>query len=413
MNIQKSLSLSLSVSLLASLLVACSSGSSGGSSSNPPAPVVQPATPPFQADKLPEGSDTNGAVLNLASSLIAVPSVASGSSSGYLEITLPADVVSALKSAISSNLPVVINTTQSEKVTITINNSDNSSTVYLLYPVTKSEQSSLQAATNYVAESFTIVADKASTTNLLPVQLTSYTSQPVDAIVYGYNAGGKPGVAVVLPNNNVSQASSAYKTLNECSGVSKVISATVSGGVDYLGVGTDGASTSNVCVASLSNNTITVTNLAVQAPASKYTGTPVKAFGFPTVVNDLNPLVGYWYSGDQIYKVIGKYVNGTPTGTGFLNITSGQPQVTQSGQTNVTFTNVPAAGVIASTYVDNYGNVWVGTNIGSVYVLRLGYTQWSQVSLGTSVIGGSVTMVSNGTNNGATAIAGSNVYNVR
>lgn len=412
MNIQKSLSLSLSVSLLASLLVACSSGSSGGSSSNPPAPVVQPATPPFQADKLPEGSDTNGAVLNLADGLIAVPSVASGSSSGYLEITLPADVVSALDSAISLQLPVVINTTQSEKVTITINNSDKSSTVYLLYSPTKSEQSSLQVATNYVAESFTIVADKASTTNLLPVQDTSDTSQPVNELVYGYNAGGKPGVAVLLPNNNVSGSLAVYKTLNECSGVSKVISATVSGGVDYLGVGTDGASTSNVCVVSLSDE-VTVTNLATQAPASKYTGTPVKAFGFPTVVNDLNHLVGYWYSGNQIYKVIGKYVNGTPTGTGFLNITSGQPQVTQSGQTNVTFTNVPAAGVIASTYVDNYGNVWVGTNIGSVYVLRLGYTQWSQVSLGTGVIGGSVTMVSNGTNNGATAIAGDNVYNVR
>lgn len=412
MNIQKSLSLSLSVSLLASLLVACSSGSSGGSSSNPPAPVVQPATPPFPADTLPPDSDTNGAVLNLASSLIAVPSVASGSSSGYLEITLPADVVSALSSAISSKLPVVINTTQSEKVTITINNSDKSSTVYLLHPPTKSEQSSLQVATNYVAESFTIVADKASTTNLLPVQDTSDTSQPVNELVYGYDAGGKPGVAVLLPNNNVSASLAVYKTLNECSGVSKVISATVSGGVDYLGVGTDGASTSNVCVVSLSDE-VTVTNLATQAPASKYTGTPVKAFGFPSLLNQGNSLVGYWYSGNQIYKVLGSYVNGTPTGTGFLNVTSGQPQVTQSGQTKVTFTNVPSSNIINSTYVDNVGNVWVGTNIGSVYVLRLGYTQWSQVSLGTGVIGGSVTMVSNGTNNGATAIAGNNVYNVR
>lgn len=409
----------LSGSIVASLLVGCgggSCGSCGGGSNPPPAPIVKPAEPPFTPDPVPTGSDTNGAVLNIASGLIAIPSVASGSSGGYLEIAMPADVTSALGTAINSGLPLVINTTQSGQVTVAIKNNDGSSSLYLLSPATKSTQSSLQAATNYVAESFTLVADKINTTITLPVQLTSYLSQPINAILYGYNASGKPGLAVVFPNNNVLQAPSVYRTLNECLGVSNTISATISQGIDYIGVGTTGASTSNVCVASLTNNTITVTNLAVQAPTSKYpsTSTPVKAFGFPALLNQGNNLVGYWYSGNQIYKVLGSYINGTPTGNGFLNVTSGQPQVTQSGQTRVTFTNVPNSNIIYSTYVDNVGNVWVGTNIGSVYVLRVGgYTQWSEVTLGTGVVGGSVTMVTNGTNNGATAVVGSNVYDVR
>lgn len=413
MNLQKI----LFVSVLTSLLVACGGGGGCGGCSGdnpPPAPIVNPATPPFTPDIVPSGSDTNGAVLNISSGLIAIPSVASGSFGGYLEIAMPTDVTAALGSAINSGLPLVINSTSSGQVTIAVRNNDGSSSLYLLSPATKSSQSSLLAATNYVAESFTLVADKINTTNTLPVKLVSYLSQPINAIVYGYNAGGNSGVAVVLPNSNSLQEPSVYKTLNECSGVSNTIATTISQGVDYIGVGTTGASTSNVCVASLANKTITVTNLATQAPTSKYpsTSTPVKAFGFPSLLNQGNSLVGYWYSGNQIYKVLGSYVNGTPTGTGFLNVTSGQPQVTQSGQTKVTFTNVPSSNIINSTYVDNVGNVWVGTTNGSVYVLRVSYTQWSGVSLGSGVVG-SVTMTNNGTNNGATAVVGSSVYDVR
>lgn len=399
------------------ILSACGgvSGVSGGGNSPIP-PTASQATLPFTPDPVPAGSDTNGAVMNLTDGLLAIPSIATGSSGGYLEIALSSDVIAALNAAISADRPLTINTTQSGQVTIAVKNVDGSSSLYLISPNTQSRKS--LSAVSSSAESFTLVADKPSTTNTMPVRLGGFLNEPINAIVYGYNANNKPGLAVVFPNNNALQAQTVYKTLNACSGVSSTLSSTNSQGVDYIGVGTSGASASNVCVASLSNGNIAVTNLSAQAPASKYTSTPVKSFGYPTTLNTGNALVGYWFSQNQIYKVIGSYVNGVPTGSGFLNVTSAQTQVTNAGRTRVTFTNVPAANIIYSTFVDNSGNVWVGTNGGTVFVLRNGYTQWTSVSLGTGVIGGNVTVTNNGTNSGATAVStavsgGTAVYNVQ
>jgi hypothetical protein len=170
--------------------------------------------------------------------------------------------------------------------------------------------------------------------------------------------------------------------------------------------------TSNPCTdekESLSGTNGKFTNLSSQAPAGKYTAGNVNSFGLPSTLNTSTNLLGYWNVGTvgsavNLYRITGTYVNGTPTGNGFLNTTLAGAQTTTNGTTQVTFTGFPTNSSIYTSYVDNTGNLWVGTTNGKVYVLRVGATQWTNTTIpGTSVT--NVTVSSNGTASGATAVA--------
>ncbi len=376
----------LALGLVGGAVVACSSGSSSNSTpaSGPAAPSASPISPP-DGYTIPAGS-ASGAAFNLSGNAIALPS-----SSGYTTFAMPADLTAAISGAGTSAVTV---TSSGSNIVVSLPSGANTLT-YVLTPVAQSSQSqSLQATVATTAESYTYGSAVAQT-NLIAVK--SATQYP-----HGLVFGSADSLVVIPPNS--SGFESASFLINGCAGVSghaSTISASTVNTVSYISVGTSAGS---VCV--FSGSTATWTNLATQAPSGKYTPGNVNNFGFPSTLNTGSTLVGYWNVGTigtaaNIYRVTGYYNNATPTGNGFLNTTSGAEQTTTNGTTKVTFTNVPSTSAIYSSYVDAAGNVWVGTNSGSVYVLRTGATAWTNTALTGAT--GAVTIETNGGTSGATA----------
>lgn len=377
----------LALGLVGGAVVACSSGSSSNSTpaSGPAAPSATAVTPP-NGFTIPAGS-ASGAAFNLSANQLAVPGA-----SGYTTFAMPADLTAAISGAGTSAVTV---TSSGSNIVVSLPSGANTLT-YVLTPVAQSSQSqSLQATVATTAESYTYGSAVAQT-NLIAVE--SATKYP-----HGLVFGSADSLVVIPPNS--SGFESASFPINGCAGVSghaSTISASTVNTVSYISVGTSAGS---VCV--FSGSTATWTNLSSQAPttnANAYTPGYVNNFGFPSTLNTGSTLVGYWNVGTgttNIYRVTGYYKNGTPTGNGFLNTTSGTAQTTTNGTTQVTFTNVPSTSAIYSSYVDAAGNVWVGTTNGSVYVLRTGATAWTNTALTGAT--GAVTVQTNGGTSGATA----------
>ncbi|RTK97590.1 MAG: hypothetical protein EKK64_01120 [Neisseriaceae bacterium] len=187
----------------------------------------------------------------------------------------------------------------------------------------------------------------------------------------------------------------------------------------YMGYGTK-ASKNNVCVVSVvwadsleKNYTYVegITNLAGEAPtgdkANAYNGGAISQLSFPSNLNTMSGngnLVGYWTAANTMYKIFGSFNNGNPVGSGFLNIMSQAPQK-QNGQSNtVKFYNTPQPNKIHSTYVDNSGNIWIGTNNAMIYYLVNGKTSWNSIYAIANVPNAQVNMFTNLTDSGATAM---------
>lgn len=381
----------LALSILTTGVVACGSGgSSGGNSNPPPAPVVDPIAPPAGFD-VPPGS-ASGAAFNLGSGELALPSA-----SGYTTIAMPTDLTTAITQAGGAGSVTV--TTSGGNIVLSMPSTIAGETLtYVLTPLAQATQSKTLQAIATSAESFNYPTN-AVTTPVISVAATVLTPA---GLAFGYSLLGDTGVAIIAPNPN--PPTPVYKSLTSCSsatGTPSAISAVSTQGVVYLGLGT---SSGSVCV--LSGANFSFTNLSTQAPAGKYTAGNVNSFGFPASLNTSTTLVGYWNVGTigtavNLYRVTGTYVNGTPTGNGFLNTTQAGQQTTTNGTTKVTFTNFPTNASIYSSYTDSVGNLWVGTNVGAVYVLRVGATQWTNVALTGAT--GVVTVETNGTASGITA----------
>lgn len=380
----------LALGLIGASIAACNGGGGSSSPANtaPAAPAASPVTPPAGFD-LPAGS-SSGAAFNLSSGEIALPGA-----SGYNTISLPSDVTAALAGAGVANVAV---TSSGGDILLSMPGAVSGTTLtYVLTPLTQAAARQAQA-TATSAESFTYPTSDVKT-NLISVPATSITPA---GLAFGFNANGDTGAAIIAPNSN--PQAPVYTSLNNCAGASgtpSAISATSTNGVAYVALGT---STGTVCV--LSGSNLAFTNLSTQAPVSKYTPGNVNGFGFPASLNTGNTLVGYWNVGTvgtnvNIYRVTGTYVNGAPTGNGFLNTTMAGQQTTTNGTTVVTFTGFPTNSSIYSSYTDSVGNVWVGTNTGAVYVLRTGATQWTNVTLTGAT--GAVSVQTNGASSGATA----------
>lgn len=379
----------LALGLIGASIAACNGGGSSSPANTAPAvPSASPVTPPAGFD-LPAGS-SSGAAFNLSAGEIALPGA-----SGYNVISLPSDVTAALATAGVANVAV---TSSGGNILLSMPGSAPGSTLtYVLTPVVQGTLRQTQA-TATSAESFTYPTADVKT-NVISVPSTSITPA---GLAFGYSLNGDTGAAIIAPNSN--PQAPVYTSLNNCAGASgtpSAISATSTNGVAYVGIGT---STGSVCV--LSGAGLTFTNLSAQAPAGKYTAGNVNGFGFPSSLNTGSSLVGYWNVGTigtnvNIYRVTGTYVNGSPTGNGFLNTTMAGKQTTTNGTTVVTFTGFPTNSSIYSSYTDNAGNVWVGTNAGAVYVLRVGATQWTNLALTGAT--GAVSVQTNGTNSGTTA----------
>lgn len=378
----------LAIGLIGASIVACNSGSSSSGPVGPTAPSASTISPPAGFD-IPAGSPS-GAAFNLSSGEIALPGA-----SGYSVISLPSDVTAALATAGVANVGV---TASGGNILLSIPGANPADTLtYVLTPVAAAASRQTQA-TATTAESFTYPTANVKT-NVISVPATSVTPA---GLAFGYLLNGGTGVAIIAPNSN--PKAPVYTSLTNCSGASgtaSAIFATSTNGVAYVALGT---STGSVCV--LSGAGLTFTNLSAQAPAGKYTAGNVNGFGFPASLNTGNTLVGYWNVGTagtnvNIYRVTGTYVNGAPTGNGFLNTTQAGQQTTTNGTTVVTFTGFPTNASIYSSYTDSVGNLWVGTNAGSVYVLRSGATQWTNVALTGAT--GAVTVETNGATSGAIA----------
>lgn len=378
----------LALGLIGASIAACNGGGSSSPANTAPAvPSATPITPPFP---VPSGS-TSGVAFNLTQGQIAVPGASS-----YTTIALPSDVTAALAGV--SDLSTVQAAASDGNILLTIPSGSNSLT-YVLTPSTQLMKQA-QATVSVTAESFTYPTSDVKT-NLISVPATSVTPA---GLAFGYSLVGGSGAAIIAPNSN--PQAPVYTSLTNCAGASgtpSTISATSTKGVAYVAIGT---STGSVCV--LSGADLTFTNLSAQAPAGKYTAGNVNGFGFPASLNTGNTLVGYWNVGTvgsnvNIYRVTGSYVNAVPTGNGFLNTTMAGQQTTTNGTTVVTFTGFPTNSSIYSSYTDSVGNVWVGTNNGSVYVLRVGATQWTNLALAGAT--GPVNIQTNGASSGASAIA--------
>lgn len=381
----------LALGLVGGAVVACSSGSSSNPAPapGPAAPSASPVTPP-NGFTIPAGS-SSGAAFALSSSQIALPGT-----SGYTTFSMPASLTAAISAAPGTTSAVTVAASGSN-IVVSVPSGANTLT-YVLTPVAQSSQSQSLEAVATTAESYTYESTIA-TTNLIAVESSGTSTYP-----HGLAFGTLESIVVVSPNPN--PVARVNLPITGCSGVvgadnTSTISATKTQGVGYISFGTQ---TGKVCV--LSGSTGLWTNLSSQAPAGKYTPGNVNNFGFPSTLNTGTTLVGYWNVGTigsaaNIYRVTGYYNNGTPTGNGFLNTTSSAAQTTTNGTTQVTFTNVPSTSAINSSYVDASGNVWVGTNNGSVYVLRTGATAWTNTALTGAT--GAVTVQTNGGTSGATA----------
>lgn len=376
----------LALGLIGASIAACNGGGSSSPANTAPAvPSATPITPPFP---VPSGS-TSGVAFNLTQGQIAVPGASS-----YTTIALPSDVTAALAGV--SDLSTVQAAASDGNILLTIPSGSNSLT-YVLTPSTQLMKQA-QATVSVTAESFTYPTSDVKT-NLISVPATSVTPA---GLAFGYSLVGGSGAAIIAPNST--QQAPVYTSLNNCSGATgtpSAIIATYTNGVAYVGLGT---STGTVCV--LSGANLAFTNLSTQAPAAKYTAGNVNGFGYPASLNTVSTIVGYWNVGTvgtsvNIYRVTGTYVNGAPTGNGFLNTTVGGQQTTTNGTTVVTFTGFPTNSSIYSSYTDSVGNVWVGTNAGAVYVLRTGATQWTSAALTGAT--GAVSVQTNGATSGATA----------
>ena len=380
----------LAIGLIGASIVACNSGSSSSGPVGPTAPSASTISPPAGFD-IPAGSPS-GAAFNLSSGEIALPGPGA---SGYSVISLPSDVTAALATAGVANVGV---TASGGNILLSIPGANPADTLtYVLTPVAAAASRQTQA-TATTAESFTYPTANVKT-NVISVPATSVTPA---GLAFGYLLNGDKGVAIIAPNPNPpAPVKTSLTTCSGASGIPSAISAVSTQGVVYLGLGT---STGSVCV--LSGANLSFTNLSAQAPAGKYTAGNVNGFGFPASLNTNNTLVGYWNVGTigtavNLYRVTGTYVNGTPTGNGFLNTTQAGQQTTTNGTTVVTFTGFPTNASIYSSYTDSVGNLWVGTNAGAVYVLRVGATQWTNVALTGAT--GAVNVETNGATSGATA----------
>ncbi len=379
----------LALGLIGASIVACNGGgSSSPANTAPPAPAASPIAPPAGFD-IPSGSPS-GAAFNLSSGEIALPGA-----SGYNVISTPSDVTAALAAAGIANVNV---TSSGGNILLSMPGAVSGTTLtYVLTPLTQAAARQAQA-TATSAESFTYSTSDVKT-NVISVPATSITPA---GLGFGYSVNGDTGAAIISPNST--QQAPVYTSLNNCSGATgtpSAIIATYTNGVAYVGLGT---STGTVCV--LSGANLAFTNLSTQAPAAKYTAGNVNGFGYPASLNTVSTIVGYWNVGTvgtsvNIYRVTGTYVNGAPTGNGFLNTTVGGQQTTTNGTTVVTFTGFPTNSSIYSSYTDSVGNVWVGTNAGAVYVLRTGATQWTSAALTGAT--GAVSVQTNGATSGATA----------
>lgn len=372
----------LALGLVGGAVVACSSGSSSNSTpaSGPAAPSATAVTPP-NGFTIPAGS-ASGAAFNLSANQLAVPGA-----SGYTTLAMPAALSLAIQNAGTAAATV---TASGSNIVVSVPSGANTLT-YVLTPVAQSSQSQSLQAVATTAESYTYESTVAKT-NLIAV--ASAPQYP-----HGLVFGSADSLVVLAPNPGAESVSFPISGCTGVSGTISTISAAVVNTVGYVSVGTSAGS---VCV--FSGSTGMWTNLSSQAPTGKYTPGYVNNFGFPSTLNTGATLVGYWNVGTgttNIYRVTGYYNNGTPTGNGFLNTTSGAAQTTTNGTTQVTFTNVPSTSAISSSYVDAAGNVWVGTTNGSVYVLRTGATAWTNTALTGAT--GAVTVQTNGGTSGATA----------
>lgn len=380
----------LALGLVGGAVVACSSGSSSSSPANgPAAPSAAQLTPPDGSDL---SGGTSGAAINLSQNQIALPG-----SSAYVSYAMDASVTAAIDAAGVSNTVVA---TSGNNILVSVPSGDGLNTItYVLTPVAASGQSQSLQATSTSFESYTYEST-AVTTNLLS---TESSDASATHFPHGLVFGTANKLVVLAPNPGAESVSFAISDCSGATGSSSAVYATKTQGTPYLSLGTSAGS---VCVVSGADGT--VTNLSAQAPTDKYTAGNVNSFGFPATLNTGNSLVGYWNVGTvgsavNVYRITGSYVNGQPTGSGFLNTTSPNPQTTTNGTTQVTFTNVPSTSMINSSYVDASGNVWVGTTNGSVYVLRTGATAWTNTAL--SGQSGAVTVKYNGSTSGAAAVA--------
>ena len=371
----------LAISALSATVVACSSGSSSGGSSGPAAPAVTKLTPPTGFTTT---SAASGVAVNAAAGQIAVPTTA-----GYVTYTLPGSVSqdgSAAKALFDNATTATFVSNSDGSVTMTIPATAGGSVVEFVL-------TQLPTTATMGAESYTLT--NAATSNVMPVTYNS-----TSALLYG--SGNN--FVILTPNTNgavptpvLNQAAAPLATGNLTT-----VSAATLGSVPYLSAGSE-----NGDVVVLNGSTLTPTSLSAQAPAGKYTAGNVNSFGFPATLNTGNTLVGYWNVGTvgtsvNIYKITGTYSGSTPVGSGFLNTTESGVQTTNSGAVTATFTGFPAKNTIYSSYVDAAGNVWVGTTAGSLYVLRAGFTAWTNVALATGTVG-SITVQSNGANGGVIA----------
>lgn len=378
----------LAIGLIGASIVACNSGSSSSGPVGPTAPSASTISPPAGFD-IPAGSPS-GAAFNLASGELALPGAA-----GYTTLTMPADLTAAINTAGTGSVTV---STSGGNIVLSMPSTIAGETLtYVLTPLAQATQSKALQAVATSAESFNYPTN-AVTTPVISVAATSLTPA---GLAFGYSLLGDKGVAIIAPNPSSERKYTSLTTCSGASGTPSAISAVSTQGVVYLGLGT---STGSVCV--LSGANLSFTNLSAQAPAGKYTADNVNGFGFPASLNTNNTLVGYWNVGTigtavNLYRVTGTYVNGTPTGNGFLNTTQAGQQTTTNGTTVVTFTGFPTNASIYSSYTDSVGNLWVGTNAGAVYVLRVGATQWTNVALTGAT--GAVNVETNGATSGATA----------
>ncbi|HCY38412.1 MAG TPA: hypothetical protein DHV02_00985 [Neisseriales bacterium] len=372
----------LAIGLIGASIVACSSGSSSQGPGGPAAPVASTISPP-NGFKIPTDS-TSGAAFNLAGDQIAVPGA-----SGYTVLAIPTDVVNAIIAAGGTGATKL--TASGGNILISMPLTADETLTYVLTPLAQATQSKALQAVATSAESFNY-----PTNAVTPVISVGATSLTPAGLAFGYSLLGDTGVAIIAPNPSSARKYTSLTTCSGASGIPSAISATLTQGVSYIALGTQAGS---VCV--LSGATAQFTNLSAQAPAGKYTAGNVNSFGFPASLNTGNTLVGYWTVSSGIYRVTGTYVNGTPTGNGFLNTTLADPQETTNGTTKVTFTGFPSPSAISSSYTDSVGNLWVGTNTGAIYVLRTGATQWTTLQLTGAT--GTVTVQYNGATSGTTA----------
>lgn len=399
---------SLALVATGSVMVACGSGSTGGNSN--PVPSVTPLTPPDGA-VIPAGS-TTGVAVNLEAGIIAVPG-----QGGYTAIQLTADQTESLLLFMGLGSQVesfVFNPSANGNVVVYPRDIGPNGSVLLINPTTqntqgKSLKSSGATILEYALSNYTGLAP------ITPVGTSVGSSATVDGIMYGSldPLTSVQGVTLSVPSAHINIP------LNNCAGATgDVISAVAYkfNGVDYVGYGTD---TGSVCVAY--GGSISQDNLSAQAPttnANAYLPAPVTNLGFPTQASTTSNLVGYWTNEKGIFKVFGKYnANNEPTGTGFLNVTSTEPQKQNGTAQTTTFSgNIPTVTNINSTYTDPNGNLWVGVKTGGqVYVLRNGQTAWQvqQIKYLTGqVYTGSVTVQSDGANQGGVAVTNAGTFDI-